>query len=160
MSLQQKLAEYLKTRTLASGVTPDQVPLEFVVIFRPAATFQWQLLDGKSGKPRPLVFSRSQISQLSSSTDAVGIVMTPEDGHPSQCFVSVSSSSENASADVATFFFCDGASSGDSFVYQKTDGGQIEIIFNVFKGENDANIFHATISDNQKHSVVIQIPNL
>ena len=164
MTLQQKLAEYLRARKPAAGAGADLVPLEYVVIFRPTATFQWTLLDGKTGMPRPLVFARSQIDlgnfTASTSSVACQVVMTPEDGHPTQCSVLVSSFSDNVDADAATFFFCDGATSGDTFVYQKTDGGQIDMIFNVFKGANNANTFHATITDNNEHSVTIQIPNL
>jgi hypothetical protein len=83
------------------------------------------------------------------------IIATPE-GNPTGFFAA--GFNENVEADISVFFFCDGAGTGDSFVYQKERGDKLELHLFVVQNDNPVHIFNTTITDDQEHSVKIKIP--
>ncbi len=59
---------------------------------------------------------------------------------------------------MTVFFFCTGAVTGDSLVYQKDRGDKLDLHLFVVQNDNPIFIFNTTITDDQEHSAEIQIP--
>jgi hypothetical protein len=153
MAKDKYLAEVLEARRKSRGVTPAQKAQEFIVSFSPSGTLRWKIINAQSGQPRPPVFGRSDVR----SDALVGsrIIATPE-GNPTGFFAA--GFNENVEADISVFFFCDGAGTSDSLVYQKERGDKLELHLFVVQNNNPVHIFNTMITDDQEHSVKIQIP--
>jgi|SRR6266849_5780230 hypothetical protein len=153
MSIQEKLVEILRSRKQAGEFPRDQKAVEFIVSFSPSGTLRWKLVDAQTGQPRPPIFGRSEIQ--SDALDGSRIIATPE-GNPTGFFAA--GFNENVDARFDVFFFCTGAVTGDSLVYQKDRGDKLDLHLFVVQNDNPIHIFNTTISDDQEHSVKIQIP--
>jgi hypothetical protein len=153
MSIQEKLVEILRSRKEAGEVPRDQKAVEFIVSFSPSGTLRWKLVDAQTGQPRPPIFGRSEVQ----SFELVGsrIIATPE-GNPTGFFAA--GFNEDVDASIHVSFFCTGAVTGDSFVYQKDRGNKLDLHLFVVQNNNPLHIFNTTISDDREHSVKIQIP--
>ena len=151
MSIQEKLVEILRSRKQAGEYPRDQMAVEFIVSFSPSGTLRWKLVD-QTGQPRPPIFGRSEVQF---PLDGSRIIATPE-GNPTGFFAA--GFNENVDANFYVFFFCHGAVSGDSLVYRKDRGDKLDLHLFVVQNENPIPIFNTTITDDQEHSVEIQIP--
>jgi len=153
MSIQEKLVEILRSRKQAGEYPRDQMAVEFIVSFSPSGTLRWKLVDAQTGQPRPPIFGRSEVQ----TDELVGsrIIATPE-GNPTGFFAA--GFNENVDASFHVSFFCPGAVSGDSLVYRKDRGDKLDLHLFVVRNDNPIHIFNTTITDDQEHSVEIQIP--
>lgn len=153
MTEAQKLSEVLAARTLAKSDAAGNLQ-EFIVLFSPAGTLRWKILDGKSGKPRPFVFGRGETEGFPDLLLASRIIAIPE-GNPIGVFAA--GFPADAKARVTVFFFSEGAVSGDTFVYQKEDGTQLQLsLFAVVDG-NPSQIFSTIVNDGNEQSTIIQL---
>jgi hypothetical protein len=150
MSIQEDLLEILRS---AGEYPRDQKAVEFIVSFSPSGTLRWRVVDAQTGQPRPPIFGRSEVQ----GPKLVGsrIIARPE-GNPTGFFAA--GFNENVDAKLTVFFFCTGAMTGDSFVYKKDRGDKLDLHLFVVKNANPIPIFNTTITDDQEHSIEIQIP--
>jgi hypothetical protein len=154
MSIQERLVEILGSRKQAGEYPRDPKTVEFIVSFSPSGTLRWRLVDTQTSQPRPPIFGRSEVHSAK-TLDGSRIIATPE-GNPTGFFAA--GFNENADASFSIFFFCSGAVTGDSFVYRKERGDKLELRLFVVQNDNPIHIFNTTITDDQEHSVNIQIP--
>jgi len=152
MSIQEDLVEILRSRKQAGEYPRDQKAVEFIVSFTPSGTLRWKVVDAQTGQPRPPIFGRSEVQF---PLDGSRIIATPE-GNPTGFFAA--GFNENVDAQLTVFFFCTGAVTGDSLVYQKDRGDKLDLHLFVVQNENPMPIFNTTITDDQEHSAEIQIP--
>jgi hypothetical protein len=151
----QKLSEALAARTPVKIGARAGNWQEFIVLFSPAGKLRCKVLDGKSAQPRPFIFGRGETEAFPDSLQGSRIIATPE-GNPSCIFAA--GWPTNAKVRISVFFFSEGAMSGDTFVYQKEDGQDLQLnLFAVIDG-NPVQIYSTTIEDLLEHSTIIQIP--
>jgi hypothetical protein len=155
MSIQEKLVEILRSRKQAGEYPRDQNAVEFIVSFSPSGTLRWKVVDAQTGQPRPPIFGRSEVQNPTHALDASRIIATPE-GNPTGFFAA--GFNESVDARFAVFFFCTGTVTGDSLVYQKDRGDKLDLHLFVVQNDNPIHIFNTTITDDQEHSIEIQIP--
>jgi hypothetical protein len=155
MLIQEKLVEILRARKQTGEYPRDQKAVEFIVSFSPSGTLRWKLIDAQTGQPRPLIFGRSEVENLAHELDAIRIIATPE-GNPTGFFAA--GFNENVDASFSVFFFCLSAVSGDSLVYRKDRGDKLDLHLFVVRNDNPIHIFNTTITDDQEHSVRIEMP--
>jgi hypothetical protein len=157
MAIQEKLAEILRTRKQADESPRDQKTVEFIVSFSPSGTLRWKVVDAQTGQPRPPIFGRSEVKLPTDGKllDGSRIIAHPE-GNPTGFFAA--GFNENVDADFSIFFFCTGAVTGDSFVYQKDRGDKLELHLFGVQNAQPFHIFSTTITDDEEHSATIQIP--
>lgn len=153
-SLEQRLKELLRSRKRSDVAVRDGYQ-EFIVSFTPSGTLRCRISAGEAGQPRPLIFGRGETQSFPAALVASRIIATPE-GNPTGIFAA--GFNEDVSAQLTVFFFSEGGTSGDTFVYRKEAGTQLQLkLFAVVDG-NPTQIFSTTVNDDQEHTTTIQIP--
>jgi hypothetical protein len=128
---------------------------EFIVAFTPAIKLRCRVVAQNSNRPRELLFGRGETESFGGTLEASRIIATPE-GNPTGIFAA--GFPTDARASFRVFFFNEGAKSGDLFVFQMEEGTNCELrLFAVMDG-NPGQIYNTTITDNNEHSVEINLP--